>query len=84
MVSYHYYNRVQSPPLETLITSGLGYCCMWAFFSVYSSTQTIADRLGVSTRAVRKAKERIRSGRYCCESRANCMKEKIVELNSRR
>ena len=61
--------------VRTLITKGLGYCCPWAFFHFHKKTALIADRLGVSTRAVQRVKKEVRE---CgdCEKRPNCLLRK--------
>lgn len=65
--------------IRTLITSptGLGYCCPWAFFSIFRKTAVIADRLGMTQRAVQMAKRRVDEGEWKCEQCGNCMKEQV-------
>lgn len=74
------------PSITTLITQGLGYCCPWAFFSIFRQTPIIAARLGVSERSVRRAKAQVDDGEVCCEECAHCMKEhiKTVRLMGKR
>lgn len=58
--------------IKLLVTEGLGYCCLWAFFRLFPSrreTSLIADRLGVSDRAVRYA----RNNAGKCEKCKNCL-----------
>jgi hypothetical protein len=57
---------------------GLGYCCVWFFFQHYRNTELIADRLGVTSRAVRLAKAKVDSGDAICERRGNCMHARIT------
>lgn len=64
--------------VEYLITVGLGYCCLWRFFSWFRQTHLIADRLGVTSRAIRKHKERFRAGELSCENCRNCMRKARV------
>lgn len=59
---------------ERLITDGLGYCCPWAFFSLFRRTAMIAARLGISPSTVRVHKRRFREGEYTCGDCAKCMK----------
>lgn len=59
---------------EYLITTGLGYCCMWKFFSLYHDTALIAARLGVSERSIRRYKAAAAEGELCCNDCPNCMK----------
>lgn len=59
-----------------LITEGLHYCCPWAFFKLYKRTALIAERLGLSTRAIRMQKARFKAGEFSCEDCANCLKRK--------
>ena len=56
---------------------GLGYCCEWLFFTQFRKTSFIADRLGVTSRAVRIHKAAFRGGELECEGRLNCMKYKV-------
>ena len=56
-----------------LITSGMGYCCEWKFFSLYHNTELIAARLGVSERIIRRHKQAFAEGALCCENKENCM-----------
>lgn len=58
----------------TLITQGLGYCCLWAFFQFHRRTGLIATRLGIDPRTVRRWKARVREGEFTCEGKGNCMK----------
>ena len=68
--------------VRRLITEGLGYCCPWAFFSLFKNTITIALRLGVTTRAVRYAKADFAAGHHRCENCSNCMR-KVIEKAKR-
>ena len=67
------------PTLNELICgeNGLGYCCEWLFFTQFRKTGVIAERLGVTTRAVRYHRKPFREGELDCEQRANCMKYKV-------
>ena len=65
--------------VSTLITDGLGYCCEWKFFSLFSNCETIADRLGVTARAVRKHKAAFQAGDLKCKDCKNCMKNRRVK-----
>lgn len=56
--------------------AGLGYCCEWLFFRKYGRTAQIAERLGVSTRAVKYHKAAAKQG--VCPGRENCMKKKVL------
>lgn len=60
--------------LHYLITHGLGYCCPWFFFQLFRSTITVAERLGVTTRAVRALKSRVDNHECTCEGNPRCMK----------
>ena len=56
-----------------LVTNGLGYCCVHFFFSnVKAETLQIADRLGVTSRAVRIHKARWKAGEYPCRKCETC------------
>ena len=61
--------------VERTITKVLGYCCLWAFFSLFRRTEMIALRLGVTSRTVRLYKERHRDGEFKCEGCAKCLKD---------
>lgn len=72
--------------VKYLITEGLGYCCQWSFFTLYvqmnmlpkdRETALIATRLGVTTRAVRKAKEAFGEGCFSCEGKEKCLSKFI-------
>lgn len=69
-----------SPPIKLLITEGLGYCCVWAFFCCYSRTQVIADRLGCQRRVVQEWRRRFREGELGCAGCDKCMREALVKL----
>lgn len=48
---------------------GLGYCCTWFFLEKFKvkPTLTIAQRLGVTTRTVRRARAEWRDGKGKCK-----------------
>lgn len=62
-----------------ICSKGLGYCCPWIFFKYFKRTGMIADRLGVTPRAIRLHKAEFREGLIACEGRPNCMKHKLEE-----
>jgi hypothetical protein len=62
---------------ERLIRQGLGYCCLWAFFSLFRRTELIAIRLGVTPRTIRLYKARFRGGEFKCEGCEKCLKSAI-------
>jgi hypothetical protein len=64
--------------VDLLITSGLGYCCSWFFFTHFKRTALIAIRLGVTPRAVRYAKAKFKSGEMKCRGCENCMCKKTT------
>lgn len=68
---------------EHLITDGLGYCCLFAFFSIYRRTSMIALRLGVTPRTIRLYKARFRDGEYKCAGCERCLASKIRDANDR-
>lgn len=61
--------------VKALIRTGLGYCCLWAFFSRNKSTTMIATRLGVTPRAIRYQRQAFRQGEFKCEGCDGCLKE---------
>lgn len=68
--------------VEALICSedGLGYCCQYAFFCMYQRTSQIADRLGVTPRAVRYHKMSFAQGDMTCQERKRCLKATLQAL----
>jgi hypothetical protein len=66
------------PLTEHLITVGLGYCCLWAFFTLYKRTGLISIRLGVTPQTIRRYKARFRGGEFVCKGDCQrCMKKAI-------
>lgn len=59
--------------VKQLIEGDLGYCCEYAFFTLYKRTTLIADRLGVSVRVVQLHKAAVREGCVACSSKPNCL-----------
>jgi hypothetical protein len=66
------------PTVKSLIIEDLGYCCLWFFFKHYRQTGVVADRLGVTPRAIRYAKADVDEGREVCRGCANCLHKKIT------
>jgi hypothetical protein len=60
--------------IQYMITQGLGYCCLYAFFRRNKQTGMIAARLGVTERAVRYHKEKMKNGEYVCAKLPTCLK----------
>lgn len=68
--------------VASLIAS-MGYCCEFAFWRVYRQnrdTPLVADRLGVSVRAVQRHKARIRRGELCCRECDGCLRGRLKGL----
>lgn len=65
--------------VRTLITDGLGYCCLWRFFSLYHDTGLIAARLGIDERTVRRYKAALREGRLSCPGYESCMRSRTAQ-----
>jgi hypothetical protein len=63
--------------IRDLITSGLNYCCPYAFFRKNKRTGLIAARLGVTDRAVRYWKMAFKDNCLSCEKRENCLKGRL-------
>ena len=63
--------------LRELICKDLKYCCPYAFFCMFKKTALLAERLGVTPRAIRLHKSKWRNGEYVCEGQANCLKKKL-------
>ena len=71
-------NRNVIPLTEQLIVNNMGYCCLWAFFSLYRRTALIALRLGITTRTVSSYKARFKAGEFQCKGDcARCMKRAV-------
>lgn len=71
--------RQRRQTIKRLVTEGLHYCCLWAFFKRnWRRTQVIADRLGCSTSAIRYAKASFKAGELKCENCKNCLKGRLV------
>ena len=71
----------QKPRRQTvkrLVTEGLGYCCLWAFFKLHKRTGMIAERLGVTDRAVRYHKMAFKDGNLSCEKCQKCLKGRLL------
>lgn len=68
--------------VKHLILDGLGYCCLWAFFTAHRQTALIATRLGVTKRAVQKYKALYRQECYDCENNPRCLR--LIVLRARR
>jgi len=63
---------------------GLGYCCPWFFFQHYRHSETIAERLGVTSRAIRIAKARVDNDEDKCEGKPGCLHTRITLEGNRR
>jgi hypothetical protein len=66
--------QLQRQTVKRLVTEGMGYCCLWAFFRLYKRTAQIALRLGVEDRTVRYHKSAFNAGCYRCEQNEKCLK----------
>lgn len=77
---------IRTNTVVSYITRDLGYCCAWGFFQLYPGpkwTQLVADRLGVSTRAIRYCRNAAKS----CDGNNRCKQVKILaatNLNERK
>lgn len=70
--------------LKYLITRSLGYCCLYAFFSLYRKPSQIADRLGCTKNAVKYRKNQFLDGKLACEQCPKCMKPNLKRLKGER
>lgn len=61
--------------IKSMILQDLGYCCLWFFFSRHKKTALIADRLGVSDRAVRYT----RDGCGGCANETKCLRKRLED-----
>jgi hypothetical protein len=66
--------------MKHLITDGLGYCCPYAFFSLYRPTRLIVARLGVGRRTVQEWKLKMKEGELTCECTHKCLREKLPDM----
>ena len=62
--------------IKELVTKDLHYCCIWAFFRLYTDPALIAARLGVSDRAVRSARAKAREAG--CQSCPRCLRKRGI------
>lgn len=65
--------------IREMLTRDLGFCCPWAALEANreNSSNVLADRLGVSGRAIRYQWDKVASGETKCEHRSDCMKGKL-------
>lgn len=68
---------VHPPTIRSMIEEDLGYCCLEFFFTRFGKSGVIADRLGVTRRAVNVWELRVQNGECCCTNSPNCMKKKF-------
>lgn len=69
--------NIMRPTIKSMIVEDLHYCCPWAFFKIFRKAESIAARLGVGPRAVRKAKAKVDDGEWKCEQCERCMKSTV-------
>ena len=62
--------------IKSMLVNDLGYCCLQRFFTLYPSTTLVAARLGVTERAVRYVKAKVKNGEGLCSNATNCRREK--------
>lgn len=69
-------NHNRRSKLDELVCDGLHYCCVWKFLKSHTtiSSELIADRLGIHSVTVRRAKQSMKDRELLCEKRDNCMK----------
>lgn len=65
--------------VESAIEDGLGYCCPYAFFSIFRQNKMIRERIGVERRAIATWKKKLRDGKLQCKCKEKCLKDKIPE-----
>ena len=70
----------KKPLTEKLITDGMGYCCLYAYFSLYRQNRLIAARLGIHRWTVWYWKRKYDNGELTCQCNGKCMKDKLPEL----
>lgn len=70
----------KKPLTEQLITDGLGYCCPYAYFSLFRQTRLISARLGICRGQVKVWKARYNNGELTCQCNGKCVKDKLPEL----
>jgi len=75
-------NMDKKPLTMQLIEDGLGYCCTWAFFSLYRDKQDISRRLGIHPDTVKVWKKKYKEGNLCCAGKEKCLKDKIPKARA--
>jgi len=77
-INYRGIINVDKKPLTMqLIEDGLGYCCTWAFFSLYRDKQDISRRLGLHPDTVKLWKKKFNNGELYCLCKEKCLKDKL-------
>jgi len=65
------------PLTEKLIEDGLGYCCTWAFFSLFHNKHDISNRLGICEARAKLWKAKHKRGELECKCKEKCLKDKL-------
>lgn len=61
--------RVERLTISRMVCEDLGYCCLYAFLSLYKDNALVATRLGVTTRAIRYHRAKMPR----CEEAPTCL-----------
>lgn len=70
-----YEDNARPNTISWMIRHSLGYCCEWAFFTLYPDCELVALRLGVTSRAVRKHKAAVLAGELHCQNTPSCLRQ---------
>lgn len=68
---------IRKTSVQYLVQEGLGYCCLYFFFSHFQDAEMIAARLGCSLSAVYKQRARLLAGELQCEGKDRCLQKLI-------
>lgn len=71
------------PTFNHLVCHELGYCCEFAFFSLFKRTGMIAERLGLEKRTVRYHKAAFVAGETICEDQPKCLLNRHPKIKER-
>lgn len=72
------------PTLRTLVTDGLGYCCVSFFLEQFPSNTLVAIRLGLSKDTVKVWRRRCREGGEACTRGEGCLRRRLERLEGPR
>lgn len=73
-------NNRRPPPhsVEYLVTEGLGYCCLYFFFSRFTRREDIQYRLGIAADTCKEYKKKMEAGELTCLHRESCIRQRLI------